>query len=106
MVLYKHLLVGAMMDFICNDDLFPVSIHREIAKVCEYKGTEKDLKVRGSQYFVDLFKMEVNEQISSYGYNYIMLALEILKSMAVWYSCDYEDKKLKSAFKVLYDKLL
>ncbi len=63
LVLYKYLLVGATMDFICSDDLFPQGIHKEVAKICEYKGTEKFNPNRGSSYFVDTLKVEQSEDM-------------------------------------------
>ena len=51
LVLYKQVLIGAVMDFYSAEDVFPFSIHRELGRICEFKGTEKDFKTRGGTYF-------------------------------------------------------
>ena len=42
----------------------------------------------------------------TFGYNYTLLACELLKTMAEIYPNDYEDKSEKSMFKIIYEKLI
>lgn len=41
LVYYKQLVVGATMDFITSEDIFPTSIHKAVADICKYNPKEK-----------------------------------------------------------------
>ena len=106
LMLYKALMVGAVLDFTMEDQFFPINIHEEIVKICEYKPEIKVCASRGSDYFVDILKIVKNEenkdQLEKLGNSYVQLALELLQSLALWYPV-VEGTKFRSFFKKKYD---
>ena len=60
LVFYKILLVGASMDFLCEEALFPQEIHKQLYNICVYKGTQKNMEKRASHYFSELFNTNYN----------------------------------------------
>lgn len=57
LMLYKMLMIGAVFDFTMDEEYFPMKIHEEVIKICEYKPQIETFSSRGADYFVDLFKI-------------------------------------------------
>lgn len=110
LMLYKQLIVGASVDYFTNDDLFPNTIHEEVAKICTYRPNIEYFSNRGGDYFVDLFKIQKTEsnkvEVEKVGNSYVLLALELVQAIAKWYPQEYDNKDKKSLFKKRYDELL
>jgi hypothetical protein len=59
LLLYKQLLLGATMDYIVIEDVFPPEVHQELSMICEFKGQEKDFQARGNAYFKEVLGMQL-----------------------------------------------
>lgn len=109
LMLYKALVIGASIDYYTNDEYFPTAIHEEVGKICAYKPHIENFTTRGSDYFVDMFKIAKTDQnkdlLERVGNSYVLLALELIRSLAKLYPLDYVDNQ-KSIFKKLHDGLV
>ena len=65
---------------------------------------------RGANYFFETLKIQKNEDnlrnLEKCGNSYVLLALELVFSMAKWYPNDFIDSRSKSIFKINYDSLI
>jgi hypothetical protein len=79
LMLYKTLMVGACFDFSFSDDCFPMRVHDEVIRICEYRPQIEAFSSRGSDYFSDLFKVAKTEQnreiFERSGNSYVLMAL-------------------------------
>lgn len=109
LMLYKTLLLSACFDFSFSEDCFPQRVHEEVARICEYRPQVQAFSSRGSDYFVELFKVAKTEQnrevLERSGNSYVLMALELVQAMAAWYPVDYFEKG-KSFFRRAYEQLI
>lgn len=103
-------MVSASFDYSFNEEYFSQSIHSEVVKICQYKPNIETCSNRGADYFNETLKIpktpQNKETMERIGNSYVLMALELVQAMAVWYPYDYSNPKVPSFFKTSYEELL